>query len=152
MLTGCSWVYTGEQSAGAGYHEIDILENVNQATANVHSFYTGEKCTVNIVKGNSVPEKTNDCHYIRDVEGKGCSFTADEGTFGNGFNQNRYKVVAMQLESDVIKIWHFKEGQVPSDIRSANPDPSKWANPTVHLTPKSCDFKKAFSKMYNVGF
>ncbi|KAF2679138.1 glycoside hydrolase family 16 protein [Lentithecium fluviatile CBS 122367] len=150
-VAGCGmwpafWVYTGEGSTVSEYSEIDIVENVNQATANSHSFYTGQQCTVNINRGDSV--RTDNCHYELGMENAGCSFMAEEGTFGNAFNQNGYQVVALQVEADGIKIWHFKNGEVPSDLNSANPNPNTWANPTVSISPKSCDFNKAFSRFH----
>lgn len=149
VLNICSWVYTGEQSSGADYSEIDIIENVNQATANSHSFYTGQQCTIDIEKGESL--RTDNCHYELGQDGAGCSFMAEDGTFGNAFNQNGYRVVATQIEADGIKIWHFKDGEVPSDLTSGKPDPSKWANPTVSIKPKSCDFSKSFGRFFVVS-
>jgi len=147
-LTEHSWVYTGEQSSEAEYSEIDIVENTNAATANSHSFYTGAQCTIKVNKGEST--RGNDCHHVSG-EVDGCSFAAEEGTFGAAFNDNGYRVVAMQLEADGIKIWHFKDGDIPSDIASGNPDPSQWENPTVDISPDNCDISKAFSRFKLVG-
>ncbi|KAF2449155.1 glycoside hydrolase family 16 protein [Karstenula rhodostoma CBS 690.94] len=152
-VAGCGmwpafWVYQGEQQQGS-YAEIDILENVNVHTANTHSFYTSEKCTINVQKGNLVPEKTTDCTWKSDgPSSQGCSFNAEEGTFNQPFN-DQYRVVALQVESERIRIWHFKKTEVPADLSSANPNPDAWTKaPTVHITPKSCDFHKAFNHFY----
>lgn len=148
MLTEHSWVYQGETSPN--YSEIDILENVNLQTANTHSFYTSEKCTVNVQKGNLVPEKSTNCHWeLNGPSSQGCSFNAEQGTFNQPFN-DQHKVVAMQVESERMRIWHFKKNEVPSDLNSANPNPDAWTKaPSVHLTPKSCDFNKAF-RMFHI--
>jgi hypothetical protein len=144
QLTDHSWVYTGEQSGGESYSEIDILEQVNEANANAHSFYTGKACTVKVNKGN--PTRGTDCgnHVFGEVDG--CSFEGAQGTFGREFNDNKYRVVAMQLEADGIKIWHFKEGQVPSDIASGKPNPANWKNPSMDISPDNCDISDAFAK------
>jgi hypothetical protein len=76
---------------------------------------------------------------------------APEGTFGNAFNENGYRIVALQKETDTMKIWHFKEGEIPADIASGNPDPSTWKNPTVDMSPQSCDLSKAFTKLFVVS-
>jgi hypothetical protein len=147
-LTEHSWVYTGEQSSAEDYAEIDIVENVNAATANSHSIYTGQQCTINANEGE--PTRGKNCHH-ESGETDGCSFMAEEGTFGNAFNENNYRVVALQVEADNIKIWHFKDGEVPSDISSGNPDPSQWKTPNMDISPNSCDFQKAFSKFFVVS-
>ncbi|CAI6334847.1 unnamed protein product [Periconia digitata] len=140
------WVYQGETSAT--YSEIDILENVNRESRNSHSFYTSEAtCSVNRVIP-STSERTENCHYDGG-DGQGCSYSADAGTFGQGFNDG-YKVIALQVEEDGIKIWHFKKGQVPADLSGNNPAPQSWSQkPSVHLTPKNCDFRRAW-RMFHV--
>ncbi|KAJ4359479.1 uncharacterized protein N0V89_000033 [Didymosphaeria variabile] len=147
-VAGCGmwpafWVYQGEDQAA--YSEIDILENVNVHTANTHSFYTSEQCTVNIQTGSLVPEKSTNCHWTANgPSSQGCSFNAPEGTFNQPFN-DQYKVIALQVESDRIRIWHFKKTEVPADLSSASPNPDAWTKtPTVHITPKSCNFAQAF--------
>jgi hypothetical protein len=138
-LTIFSWVYRGETAQG--YSEVDIFENVNKATANSNSFYTSEPCTVNYDVGT--PTRTNNCQGT--AVGQGCSSGAEEGTFNQGFNDN-YRVIAMQVETNTMRIWHFRKNEVPADLSSGNPDPSKWKRPTVALSPKSCNFQKAFSQ------
>lgn len=92
------------------------------------------------------PLKTDNCHYETQAEGvQGCSFMAEEGTFNQAFNDN-YKIIALQVETDVMRIWHFGKDEVPADLTSGSPDPDTWKAPTVSLSPKSCDFQKAFSQ------
>ncbi|KAF9741126.1 hypothetical protein PMIN02_011262 [Paraphaeosphaeria minitans] len=143
------WVYQGERPDPPTYAEIDILENVNVHTANTHSFYTSEQCTINIQKGSLVPEKSTNCHWASNgPSSQGCSFHAEEGTFNQPFN-DQYKVIALQVERERIRIWHFKKNEVPADLNSANPSPDAWTKaPTVHITPKSCDFHKAFQRFH----
>lgn len=142
MLTPYSWVYRGETAEG--YSEIDILENVDKSTANSHSFYTSEQCTVNYDVGE--PIKSDDCHWELNAAGQqGCGVMAEEGTFNQAFNDN-YQMIALQVEADTMKIWHFRKNEVPADLNSGNPDPSTWKTPSVALSPKSCNFKTAFSQ------
>jgi hypothetical protein len=154
-VAGCGmwpafWVYQGETSKT--YSEIDILENVNLQTANTHSFYTSEQCTINVQKGNLVPEKSTNCHWTANgPSSQGCSFNAEPGTFNQPFN-DQYKVIALQVEAERIRIWHFKKNEVPADLTSGKPNPDAWTkSPTVHITPKSCDFNKAFRMFHIVG-
>ncbi|KAJ4295506.1 hypothetical protein N0V90_007519 [Kalmusia sp. IMI 367209] len=142
------WVYQGEQSTT--YSEIDILENVNKQTQNTHSLYTSEQCTINVNKGSMVEGKTTNCHYDHNIDTpQGCSFYGEQGTFNQPFN-DQYKLIALQVESDRIKIWHFKKTEVPADLSSANPNPDAWTKaPTVYITPKSCNFVKAF-RMFHI--
>ncbi|KAF1969323.1 hypothetical protein BU23DRAFT_477459 [Bimuria novae-zelandiae CBS 107.79] len=148
-VAGCGqwpafWVYRGEQAEG--YSEIDILENVDKTTANTHSFYTSEECSVNFDVGS--PLKTDNCHYDPQGAGpQGCSFGAEEGTFNQAFNDN-YQIIALQVEADTMKIWHFGKDEVPADLTAGTPDPSTWRAPTVALSPKSCDFQTAFSQFH----
>jgi hypothetical protein len=148
VLIYYSWVYQGETSQT--YSEIDILENVNLQTANTHSLYTSEQCTINVVKGDLSPEKTTNCHWTADgPSSQGCSFNAEEGTFNQPFN-NQYKVIVLQVEAERIRIWHFKKNEVPADLNSAHPNPDAWTKaPTMHITPKNCDFNKAF-RMFHI--
>jgi hypothetical protein len=119
-------------------------------TANTHSLYTSEQCTINVEEGDLSPEKTTNCH--RDSNGpssQGCSFNAEEGTFNQAFN-DQYRVMALQIEADRIRTWHFKKNEVPADLNSAHPNPDAWSKaPTMHITPKNCDFNKAF-RMFHI--
>ena len=152
-VAGCGmwpafWVYQGETSKT--YSEIDIVENVNLHTANTHSFYTSEQCTIKIEKGNLVPEKSTDCHWTSNgPPSQGCSFNSEPRTFNQPFN-GRFKIVALQVEAERIRIWHFKKNEVPADLTWGKPNPDSWTKlPTVHITPKSCDFNKAF-RMFHI--
>lgn len=153
-VAGCGmwpafWVYQGELSQT--YAEIDILENVNLQTANSHSFYTSEQCTINVVSGHLAEEKTNNCHWVLNgPDNQGCSFYADDGTFGQAFNQ-KYRVVALQVEAERIRIWHFGKNEIPADLTAGKPNPDSWTKaPSMHMTPKSCNFAKAFREFHIV--
>jgi hypothetical protein len=144
------WVYQGEQSST--YSEIDILENVNRESANTHSFYTSEACTVNRVIPDS-SERTENCGNYNGGDEQGCSYSAPDGTFGKAFNDGGKKVIALQVEADGLKIWHFGKNEVPADIASGKPAPQSWTKkPSVHLTPKNCDFNKAWRMFHIVSF
>lgn len=55
-------------------------------------------------------------------------------TFGSGFNDNEGGVYATEWTSDAIKIWFFPRGAIPTDVNSANPDPTGWGTPTSLFT------------------
>jgi hypothetical protein len=152
ILTTGSWVYRGEEVEDEKeYSEIDLIENVNYETAGVLSFYTGENCSVNAVRGKVEEESKLWCLHNGDLT-EGCRFIGEENTFGKAFNDNHYRYNVLLIEADAIKVWWFKDGEAPSDLDSEHPDPSQWtAEPNVHLTPDDCDFAKQFSRFHVVS-
>jgi hypothetical protein len=82
-----------------------------------------------------------------DYDVGGCSAIAPYGTFGDSFNQNGGGIWATQVEAEGIKVWHFTRSEIPADITSDSPDPSKWGKPVVSLVPQNCDISKAWKKM-----
>ncbi len=50
-------------------------------------------------------------------------------TYGSGFNAIGGGVYATQWNSAAISIWFFPRDSIPSNIQSANPDPSTWGKP-----------------------
>lgn len=40
----------------------------------------------------------------------------------------------MEWTSDVIQVWNFAAGNIPSDLASGSPDTSKWGIPTFTTT------------------
>jgi len=43
-------------------------------------------------------------------------------------------------------MWHFPRHEVPSDLKSKNPDPLGWKKPTLHIAESSCSPISAYFK------
>jgi hypothetical protein len=77
-------------------------------------------------------------HPILKYSRLGCSITDNSNiTFGSGFNDNQGGAYATEWTSDFIKIWFFPRGAIPTDVNSANPDPTGWGTPTSLFTSNS---------------
>ena len=61
----------------------------------------------------------------------------------------------MEWKSDSIQVWSWASASVaPSDVKGANPDPTKWGKPHFSLGSK-CDVARAFKNMrlvLNINF
>ena len=121
-MTGPNWPSSGE---------IDIIEGVNSQSENQMTMHTSEGCT--LVEKNC--QGNQGCAAI----GGGSS------SYGTGFNSAGGGIYATEWTSDSINIWFFSHGGAPSDIHSANPNPSGWGNPTTSFVGGSgCDIDSHF--------
>ena len=121
-MTGPNWPNSGE---------IDIIEGVNSQSQNKISLHTSDGCSV--AAGN--------CQGSQ-----GCSVdSGGSSSYGNGFNSANGGTYAMEWTSSQISVWFFSHGSEPSDINSANPNPSNWGNPTGSFAGgSSCDIDSHF--------
>jgi hypothetical protein len=77
----------------------------------------------------------------------GCGVDAStSATIGAGFNRAGGGVYVTQLESTLIRIWHFARSDIPADITAGKPDPSKWGKPMADFQKSNggCDVGKNF--------
>jgi hypothetical protein len=75
----------------------------------------------------------------------GCGSTHASGSYGSAFNKGKGGVYAVWLESDALKIYWFNRQSIPADIKSGNPDPSKWGTPASQfLSGSGCNVGKYF--------
>lgn len=144
LLTGASWTIT---NSGSHEGEFDILEGYNDGTYNYMSLHTNQQpCTfqspANLQQGTP-NEENYDCNL---ENGAGCSVQAPEASYGDPFNANGGGVYAMQWTSSFIKIFFFPRNKIPADIKSGNPDPTKWGLPAGNFDSKygNCNIDKAF--------
>ncbi|KAI0773314.1 glycoside hydrolase family 16 protein [Trametes elegans] len=138
--------------------EIDIIENVNEATQNQVTLHTGPGCSIN--KGDGLVTKTlatvstlfgTEC-ASSDGNNAGCAFgMQDNSSYGHGFNHQAGGVYAHTLEDDGIKVWFFTRGQIPADITARKPDPSTWPTPVAAFPSTDCNIKEHF-KAQNIIF
>ncbi|KAG8527106.1 uncharacterized protein KY384_008535 [Bacidia gigantensis] len=102
-MTGPNWPNQGE---------IDIIEGVNYQSQNAFTMHTGGGCTM----------INKDCYGSQ-----GCSVqTGGASTYGDGFNQGKGGVYAMEWTSGAINIWFFGRGSNLGNVLSDSPDPSQW--------------------------
>ena len=59
---------------------------------------------------------------------------------------------AMEWTSSVIRMWNFGRGNIPADISSGSPDPSKWGLPAFTTAGGSCNNIDDFFKSHQVTF
>ncbi|KAF3040253.1 hypothetical protein E8E12_003151 [Didymella heteroderae] len=106
-----------------------------------------------IVIADFIHLPANTCGHWRsswhncDYDVGGCSAIAPYGTFGDSSNQNGGGIWATQVEAEGIKIWHFARSNIPADITSDSPDPSKRGMPVVSLVLRNRDISKAWRRM-----
>ncbi|KAJ4245089.1 hypothetical protein NW762_014300 [Fusarium torreyae] len=67
------------------------------------------------------------------------------GSYGSAFNKGEGGVYAIWLEADALKIYWWSRENIPADITSGNPDPSKWGTPASQfVSGSSCDVSAYF--------
>lgn len=78
----------------------------------------------------------------------GCGNTMTKGSYGPTFNAAGGGVYATWLESDALKLYWWKRSDIPADITSGNPDPTKWGTPASQFTSGSnCNIGKYFKDL-----
>jgi beta-glucanase (GH16 family) len=123
-MLGADWPNNGE---------IDIVEGVNDQSANSMTLHTAAGPIINNVADFSGELVTPDCDVNASNQPKnaGCSIGDTSNlTFGSDFNTAGGGVFATEWTSEFIKIWFFQRGTFPDDIVSSTPDPtSNWGTP-----------------------
>lgn len=125
------------------YSEIDIVESVSLLTKNEITLDTNPNACTMIAPPGTVEVHKTDCDY----DTGGCDVLAPHGTFGETFNKKGGGVWATQVEADGIRVWYFARSDIPADIKSDKPDPSKWSIPVLNFVPQNCDIKNSWKKM-----
>ncbi|KAF8301401.1 hypothetical protein DL93DRAFT_2067367 [Clavulina sp. PMI_390] len=145
MPYGCS-VWPAMWTVGPNWPEggeIDIIENVNNATVNQVTLHTGEStsCTTNAVSKAAVSTSMlgTTCASSQTADA-GCAFQdTSSSAFGAGFNAAGGAVFALWIDqgnsanngAGGVTVWKFARDSVPSDITSGSPNPlsSAWGTP-----------------------
>lgn len=106
--------------------EIDIIENVNEATSDKSTLHTDSGCTF-----NNVPKNYTGTTGDLNCEGNsGCGITSNSNSsFGAAFNKKNGGLYAMEWTSSGIRIWFWQEGTIPSNVIDNTPDSSQWGIP-----------------------
>jgi hypothetical protein len=139
-LVGKDWPNNGE---------IDIIEGVNSSILNspiirnppdqtkvITTLHTSNGCTQNI------PGILNQNCNAGDNGTIGCGIEGPSNSFGASFNNANGGVFVCEWILDgTIKIWFFSRLNIPDDISSNKPSPSKWNSPYVVFQPCKGHFK-----------
>ena len=115
--------------------EIDIIENVNEASINSQTLHTNAGCT-QISESSGLYSGimyNSDCNAYANGNA-GCSIIGNENSFGANFNSNGGGVYAMEWTSNYIRVFFFSRANIPLDIMSGNPNPDSWGKPVGYWT------------------
>ncbi|KAL3481205.1 concanavalin A-like lectin/glucanase domain-containing protein [Aspergillus californicus] len=148
MPTGCGtwpafWILGPNWPNGG---EIDIIENVNDATNNLMTLHTGDGCTIDST-GFSGSAVTTNCYVQAPGQSNnaGCGIQSmSAASYGAGFNSNGGGVYATEWTSDAISIWFFPKSGIPSDITAGTPNPASWGTPAARFKG-NCNIDQHFS-------
>lgn len=132
---GANWPWGGE---------IDIVEGVNNQDRNQMTLHTGPGCeiakTTNFA-GNILQESC-DAFYNYNT---GCGIQdPSTKTYGKGFNAGGGGAFATLWTDDGISIWFFARNNIPSDLASKKPQPSKWGRPRAFFASDDCSMGQFF--------
>ena len=127
--------------------EIDIIEGVNDQSANDMTLHTGPGCSISSNSKFSGSIATNNCdiNAAGQDTNAGCKIaTSNTNTYGSGFNSIGGGTYATEWTGSAISIYFFPNGSAPSDIASGSPDPSSWGEPMATFQG-GCDFSSTFT-------
>lgn len=142
-LVGPDWPNSGE---------IDIIENIQEASVDISSLHTSANCNLaNTGAFSGSAGSTVSCERQ-----PGCGITAQAGTsFGIPFNNAGGGVYATEWNADAISIWYFPRGSIPADITSGAPTVQGWGKPQAQFYKSGCDIESHFANMqivFNTDF
>jgi hypothetical protein len=146
---GCSvWpaYWTAARTWPAG-GEIDIMENVNQATINQMSLHTSPGCS--ITQGATGMTGTVSTTNCGDPSNSGCIVQDLRPTsYGAGFNAAGGGMWVTEFANESISIWFFSRPDIPAAITSASNassiDTSALGTPTALYPASTCDITQFF--------
>ncbi|MBE3048309.1 hypothetical protein IMZ48_38555, partial [Candidatus Bathyarchaeota archaeon] len=85
-------------------------------------------------------------------EYQGCTVSDDAGPWGSADGSGVY---AMEWTSEVLKLYSFTGGNVPTNIDSGSPDTGSWGKPMMMLKNENCDIDEHFARqklVFNINF
>lgn len=133
--------------------EIDIIEGVNTQTANLVTLHTSPGCVMtNEGAAQDTVFKEADCNT-----GVGCGQqTADNQSYGNGFNAIGGGIFVTSWTSQDISVWFFPRTGIPLDITAGTPNPANWGTPAAKFNGgPSCNIDERFRDnniIFNITF
>ena len=152
--------------------EIDILEGVNDMTANAVTLHTTAGCAVDnstspvmgadgeLAMSFSGTMSSDDCDVAAEDQEKniGCSIKAPEpdqpkgvATYGTEFNKAGGGVYAMEWTESFISVWFFPRNSTGISAFTSNAtqtlDPSTFGTPLAKFQGSGCDFSERFKDL-----
>ncbi|DAA79734.1 TPA_exp: Endo-1,3(4)-beta-glucanase [Trichophyton benhamiae CBS 112371] len=126
--------------------ELDIIEGVNQQKQNDYALHTAQGCSIP-ERGDftgSVVTPNCDVKALGQAENQGCLVEDTKGSRGYGpdFNNATGGVFATEWTDQAISIWFFPREDIPKDVNSEHPDPSKWGKPSAFFGGGECPIGK----------
>ncbi|CAE6457661.1 unnamed protein product [Rhizoctonia solani] len=154
MPFGCSATYWTVGDNWPNNGEIDILENVNLATANQYTLHTGPNSTCTLdanpaAKFKSTSNMMGKVCASKEGANAGCGFSDPEpASYGQAFNAAGGAVIAMEWQNTGIRIWRFKRDSIPADLQggATAPNPDTWGAPVASWTDAACDIANEVKK------
>lgn len=145
------WTYS---KAGPQNGEIDILENINEATRSMQVLHSNG-CNVfgnqqsyqqtNTQTSYACSDSATGSPFGAQYPFQGCaSDNADGSSYGTAMNNVGGAVYVMEWTNDVIRMWNFRRNQVPENLSNGNPDPSTWGLPSFTTAGGGCNIPNNF--------
>ncbi|KAH6018953.1 hypothetical protein HBI83_115830 [Parastagonospora nodorum] len=142
-MVGANWPNQGE---------LDIYEGVHLNTYNQVTLHTAPGCAPNVGPGGEQGSRVANADCGAGGGFNGCGVSSNSPvSYGTAFNANGGGVYASLWTSSGIKVWYFASRDVPSNIRSGNPNPDSWGTPMANYGNGGCDFNGRFRDM-NIVF
>lgn len=137
MPHGCG-VWPAFWTCGANWPnngEIDVIENVHDATVNQQTLHTGAGCSeatesTSLFSGYWANSNCN----VYETGNSGCGIVGNKDSYGIPFNNHQGGVYAMEWTNSRIQIFFFPRGSIPANVYASNPDPSSWGKPVGYWT------------------
>lgn len=130
------------------FHQVDIIEHVNNDQANQITLHTGSEavCKIGPAANFDGDVLGNDCRSGAQSN-NGCGIKASSGSAGAPFNAGGGGVIVTLWDETELSFWMFARDKIPQDILDGCPDPDSWGTPTASWTNQSCDIQNAFRNM-----
>ncbi|PSN69794.1 tat pathway signal sequence, partial [Corynespora cassiicola Philippines] len=109
--------------------EIDIIENVNDATENNAALHAAGTCDVSAATDQTAIWKSTNCNIVHDRNQECGSRFVEPNNYGESFNLNGGGVYAMEWTSSAVNIWFFPPTAIPESLLSPSSHISSYSHP-----------------------
>eukprot|EP01084_Bolivina_argentea_P032750 60641_1 len=121
LLGDCAWPQCGE---------IDVIEGVNDNVNDQTSLHTSNGCDFSGININASTNMNGlNCYTDYATNNDGCSFTIGDNSYGSALNSVGGGVYALEWTKNGLSSWWWKMSDVPSNVKSMNPNPTTWGLP-----------------------
>ncbi|KAI0696106.1 concanavalin A-like lectin/glucanase domain-containing protein [Cytidiella melzeri] len=125
--------------------EIDIVEGINQVTANQMALHTVQGCSAATGTTAINQPSITDCNS---TTSSGCTVVESQpNSYGQAFASAGGGVWATQFDVSGIFIWFWSRPNVPASLTTATDslDISTWGNPSAAYPASSCNIAEFFA-------